>query len=106
MALEQTIKQLRKDVKKLIATRCDEKFDADTYGAVDLDPGLLVILVIVKTDAKKHILASDATWISQVRESLIFRNYPSNAIDKVIVAVESQETVYRESRGDWHLHLQ
>jgi len=104
MNLNSIIRKVKKETKVIVSQRCSEMFDVICYGSVHIDAGLLVILIAVRTDEIKSRLALDSEMNSLIRESLVRNGYPASAIDNVIIWVESQETVDRESHGDWHIH--
>ncbi len=43
--------------------------------------------------------------MNSLKEVLIKHDYPKEAIDLVHIGIESQETVERESDGNWYNHF-
>jgi len=103
--LKNKIVHIQNDIKNIVTNYCDEKIWIMRYGAYDIDPKYLVIWVCVVSDCMKHKLQSN----NELKKSidLIFKKhgYPEQAMSKVKVGFESQETVDRESEGDWYLHF-
>jgi len=53
-----------------------------------------------------HIqLSNDKSLNDLLRNTLIIAEYPKEALNDVFIGFESQETVKRESGGDWYLHF-
>jgi hypothetical protein len=92
-------------IKKMIILHCKEKFWIEWYGAYDIDPKNLVFLICVQTDKMKKQLELESDLINSIRFLLNKYNYPDEAIKYVHIGFESQETVDRESQGDWYIHL-
>ena len=103
--IKKAISKSKRDIKQLIHRYCDEKFWIDSYGAVDIDPKHLVIWICVQSDRMKDRLAVEPDLPNEIRSILIKNNYPHQSVDEVYIGIESQETVDRESDGDWYLHF-
>ena len=103
--LKSKIIKIKKDIILLVDKECDESFSILWYGAYNIDPKHLVYLVTVKSDDMKIRLRSNAKLNLDLRHLLTKHDYPENSRNSVIIDYESQETVDRESGGDWHLHL-
>lgn len=99
------ILRIEDDIKKLIKPVCTEKFWIDWYGAYDIDPKNLVFWICVQSDEMKQKLESDSDLINTIRLLLDKYDYPEQARKYVHIGFESQETVDRESNGDWYLHF-
>lgn len=97
---------IKKEIKTRVLAICNEKFWIDIYGSYYINPKHIVILIAVKTDKMKNRLMSDESLNLDVKKILIKNNYPEEAREYALLYFESQETVDRESKGDWHLHLQ
>jgi hypothetical protein len=75
-----------------------------SFGAFYLDPKFLVFVVGVQTDAEKERLKSDPVFSGLLKNLLSLRNWPSSAREHVVFDIESQETVDRETNGNWWYH--
>ena len=64
----------------------------------------LVYCICVELDAEKERLAADTALYAELRELLTRYNYPAEGRGEVYIGFESQETVDRESDGDWWQH--
>lgn len=106
MSLERIVRQVRKELESQVALRIADGFAVMWYGAFDIDPVHLVYLVTVSTDSEKHALRNDELFDKGLRSMLSHNGYPVEAIAAVHLWIESQETVDRESHGDWHVHIQ
>lgn len=104
-SLKRKILDIEEDIKKIIALNCDESFFINWYGAYDIDPKNLVFWICVQSDALKSNLSTNKNLISTLNNLLIKYDYPKEAIPFVHIGFESQETVDRESDGDWYLHF-
>ncbi len=93
------------EIKLIIRSHCNEKFWIDWYGAYDIDPRYLVIWFCVESDKVKANLESNPELVNKIRETLVKCNYPEQAIPFVLIGFESQETVDRESKGNWYDHF-
>jgi hypothetical protein len=89
-----------------IKENCKENFWIDVYGSYYINPKHIVLLIAVKTDKMKNVLLSDRKVNLDLKKILVKNNFPKEARKFVLFNFESQETVDRDSRGDWHLHLQ
>lgn len=74
------------------------------YGAYTIDPKCLVYWICLKTDNEKQRLQADEVLTRRLRDYLIQYDYPPEGRDSVHIGFESQETVDRESDGDWFQH--
>ncbi|MFZ2783499.1 MAG: hypothetical protein WAZ36_03810 [Sediminibacterium sp.] len=93
------------DIKNIVKCVCEQKFWIDWYGSYDIDPKYLVIWICVESDNIKLGLESNKELVNKLRETLIKNNYPKEAVPFVHIGFESQETVDRESNGDWYKHF-
>jgi len=103
--LKQKIKHIEIDIKEIVSTFCIEKFSVLYYGSYEIDPKNLVFWVCIETDKMKTHLENNKDLNNKLRNSLVKNEYPSEAINNVYIGFESQETVDRESKGDWYLHF-
>lgn len=103
--MKDIISRIVKDIKSLVNPICEEKFWVEWYGAYDIDPKNLVFWICVQTDKTKKRFESDPNLSNNIRPLFENYNYPDQAREHVYIGFESQETVNRESNGDWYLHF-
>lgn len=99
------IQNVKRDTEGIISNICKEKFWIDYYGAYHINPDNLVFWICVETDVLKEQLKADKSLISEFRNLLTKYDYPEKSRDAVFIGFESQETVDKESGGDWYLHF-
>lgn len=104
-SLKRKILDIKDDIEQLVKTHCNEKFFIDWYGAYDIDPRYLVYWICIKTDREKAKLKDDLKLNSELRQLLEKHKYPTNVQKFVHIGFESQETVDRESNGNWYHHF-
>lgn len=104
-SMKRKILDIKEAIEKLISPICNERFFIDWYGAYEIDPKYLVFWICVKSDKMKLSLKSNTALIKELRGLLIKHNYPEQARQFVSIDFESQETVDRESKGNWHQHF-
>lgn len=104
-SLKKKILDIKEDIKKKVSSICTEKLWIDWYGAYEIDPKYLVYWICVETDVMKLKLKADNQLMNDLRYLLQKHKYPTESIDSVIIDVESQETVDRESKGNWYHHF-
>lgn len=71
------------------------------FGAYEIHPKYLVVLIRVETDRDKLKLNQDVAFRTALKSQLEVVSYPREGRDGVAFDVESQETVDREWAGDW-----
>lgn len=103
-SIESLTKTIQSAMARRVAASAREKSWVTYYGANDIHPRHLVYWICVESDAEKHRLAADAVLYAELRELLTRFNYPVEGRDEVHIGFESQETVDRESGGDWWRH--
>jgi len=104
-SIKRKIIDIKEDIKKNITPLCNETFWIDQYGAYNIDPKYLVFWICVETDELKLKLKSNALLKNDLRNLLVKHNYPEQARSFVHIDFESQETVDRESGGNWYDHV-
>lgn len=93
-------------LKAAVAERTSfENVSAFWYGAVDIHPKHCAIWIRVRTDAEKARINDDAVLLNELRGLLEANGYPAAAMPHVHLGVESEETVQRESAGNWWHHF-
>ena len=75
-----------------------------SFGAYYIDPKHMVFVVGVPTDEEKEQLKSDQKIKDEFKSLLETYNWPIGARDHVAFDIESQETIDRESNGNWWHH--
>jgi hypothetical protein len=75
-----------------------------SFGAYYIDPKHLVFVVGVPSDAERDSLQSNPEFHDQLLTLLCRFNWPDTARSAVIFDIESEETVDRESGGNWWYH--
>lgn len=102
--LKDTVDAIEHDLTARMRPVARETFWVTHYGAYDIHPCYLVYWICVKTDAEKRRLEADASLLRALREVLAQHDYPVEGRESVHIGFESQETVDRESRGNWWHH--
>jgi hypothetical protein len=103
--IKRKVLDIKDDIKTLIKQNCTENIFIMHYGAYDIDPRHLVYWICVKTDKMKAELAGNEKLNYNLRQVLTKNEYPKDAHDNVFIGFESQETVDRESKGNWWVHF-
>ena len=103
-SLKRKIFFLKDDMKKTVSEVSTEDVRIDWYGAYDIDPKYLVFWICVKTDREKEKLIANKELYARLRNLLSKYNYPLEARKYVFINFESQETVDKESDGNWYYH--
>lgn len=75
-----------------------------SFGAYYIDPKYLVFVVGVPSDEEKNKLKADPNFDQAMKALLIKYNWPLTAREYVAFDIESQETVDRETNGNWWYH--
>ena len=103
-ALSRRIHRIQRQIEDVASSKISERFWVTHYGAVDINPRSLVFWICVESDAEKHRLERDQIFLEELRNLLKLNQYPDEAIPYVFLGIESQETVDRESGGNWYVH--
>ena len=104
-SLKRKILDIEDGMKTRLASVCSEPFWIWWFGAFHVNPKNLAYWICVKSDVTKQRLKSDYHLQKDLRELLANYNYPAEARQSVFIDFESQETVDRESDGNWYAHL-
>lgn len=104
-SLKKKIRTIEEEMKKILSMSLNEKFTILHYGVYEINPKHLVFWICVDTDGIKEQLQKDKKLNNNLRNVLVKSEYPIEAVDDVYIGFESQETVDRESKGDWYLHF-
>ncbi|HVU15604.1 MAG TPA: hypothetical protein VHD32_01670 [Candidatus Didemnitutus sp.] len=96
--------RIEKAMDAMIAGVSQEKHWVTHYGANDIHPKHLVYWICVQTDAEKKRLEEDPDLYRKLRTLLTDYQYPLAGRNEVHIGFESQETVDRESGGNWWHH--
>lgn len=104
-SIKRKIFDIKAKIKKVVKKYFAGHFWIAYYGAYDIDPKNLVFWICVKTDNEKKLLQSNEQLKQELRNTLVEFNYPEKAIPFVYIDFESQETVNRESNGNWYYHF-
>jgi len=103
--IKKKILDIKTDIGKIIQPICPERFFIDWYGAYDINPKHLVYWVCVQSDNMKYKLAGNVELMAALRAVLENNDYPAESQKHVHIGFESQETVNRESKGNWYYHF-
>ncbi len=103
ISLEEKRNLIENDVKDLL-TNMKIKPIVWSFGAIEINPKHLVVVVGVQTNAEKEKLKSDPIFNSHLCNLLIKNNWPEKSIKYVSFDIESEETVKNESNGNWWYH--
>ena len=87
-----------------VGRHAKEKFWVTHYGANDIHPKHLAYWIVVRSDQEKRRLEADSALMAVLRSLLMKYDYPIEGRDWVHIGFESQETVDRESDGNFYHH--
>ena len=104
-SIQKKIIYIKSDIKTFIKPLCREHFWIDSYGAYEIDPKSLVIWICVESDKVKSELESNLDLLNKLKNVLVKYKYPEHARVHVKIGFESQETVDKESNGNWFHHF-
>ena len=75
-----------------------------SLGAYNINPKYLVFVVGVPTDKEKNQLKNNKEFNQSLKSLLEKFNWPKKARNYVTFDIESEETVNRETNGNWWYH--
>ena len=105
MSLSDKVARIKGDISKTVGTVCRERFWIDCYGAYEIHPRHLVFWICVDSDREKTKLAGNVELMNSLRNILVVHEYPTEGRSFVHIGFESEETVARESGGNWYYHF-
>jgi len=103
--LTKAVRRAEKRMCDIVSLKLGHRVTPLSYGSIDVDPGLLVIWIRVRNDEEKEQLTVDETLRESLRQELLEEGYPEEAALRAFIGFESQETVDRDSSGDWWGHF-
>ena len=101
--------RIRRVVKRLVAGKGVVAAKTVTpwmfwIGAYDIDPKYLFFVIGVQTDRERDGLRADQQFSEQLMQTLVAVDWPEAARPHVKFEIESDETIKRESGGNWYAH--
>jgi hypothetical protein len=101
--------RIRRAVKQLLAAKGVVEAKSVSprifwIGSYDIDPGNLFFVIGVQTDRERDRLRVDEQFSEQLRQALVTVDWPEAARPHVKFEIESDETVNRDSGGNWWIH--
>ena len=102
--LGRKVRRIQRSLERLAKAAAREPLWVTRYGAFYIHPRHLVYWICVKTDAERDRLASDPNLVASLHHTLVECDYPLEGRSDVHIGFESQETVDRESEGNWWYH--
>ena len=103
--IHEKIMAIKDDIERMLGPYCSEKYEVIWYGAYNIDPMHLVFWICVQTDTMKSALSKNTLLNSELRQLLEKHQYPLPARPFVYFGYESQQSVNRESKGNWYHHF-
>jgi len=102
--LGRKVRKIARAIERCAKGAAQEPLWVTHYGAFDIHPRHLVYWICVKSDTERDRLASDQALMTSLRRTLVDCDYPLEGRSEVHIGFESQETVDRESDGNWWYH--
>lgn len=101
--------RIRRAVKRLVAVKGVVAAKSVSpwvfwIGAYNIDPKYLFFVIAVQTDRERDRLRADQQLSEQLMQALVTVDWPEAARPHVKFEIESEETVKRESGGNWWAH--
>ena len=101
--LKWKICRIESAIKSLIKTE-NSKPIVWSFGSYTIDPKYLTFVVGISTDEKRNQLRNNTEFNKSLKLLLAKFNWPKKARNYVTFDIESQETVDRETNGNWWYH--
>ena len=102
--ISEVAKRIEDALSAVIKKVAKEKHWITHYGANHIHPKHLVYWICVQSDTEKKRLEADLDLNRSLRNILTEYDYPVEGRDLVYIGFEPQETVDRESDGNWWHH--
>ena len=99
------VTRIENQIKRLLKSEYQAKSWIFLNGTLDFDPEFVTFWICVKSDEQKNRLKSDSQLMKKLWSLLIQYDYPMTSDDHVYFDFESDETIKRESRGNWWVHF-
>jgi hypothetical protein len=99
------IADIEKGILEIVQPLTSEHTSVWWYGAYDIHPKHLVFWICITTDATKQRFEADIELLKKLRFLLEFYDYPIIGREGVHIGFASEETVQRESKGNWFYHF-
>jgi len=104
-SLHRKILDIKDEIISIVGRASIESFRVDWYGEYKINPKNLVFWICVESDSARDKLRSNSVLNAELRQLLETHGYPVSARNDVYIGFESQETVSRDSNGDWFRHF-
>ncbi len=102
--LARKIKRIEAGIVRLFKKQVGIDTSIWSYGAYEIDPKYLVFVIRVDTDKTRDRLRADEALKQGLFQLLVEEDWPEPAREHVHFSIESEETVQRESGGNWFYH--
>jgi hypothetical protein len=96
-----TIYKARRELRR-IAQRRFPSVTVKTFGATNVDPKHLTVIVATVSDDERDKLKEAPGLDSELREALFRVGYPAAAVPAVRFVIESREALNRDFGGSWY----
>ncbi|MCB1595394.1 MAG: hypothetical protein KDI76_10820 [Xanthomonadales bacterium] len=101
--LSKKLSEIRLAIEEMLEDKAI-KHKVWNFGAYDIDPKYLVIVVGTETEIQKQELRSDKSFNESLKNLLEQFDWPEAAREHVVFSIESQEAVDKQSNGNWWYH--
>ena len=102
--IDQVTALIERAITDEVSRHAKEKFWVTHFGANRIHPKHLVYWIVVGSDHEKCRLEADSALMAALRSLLVKYDYPNEGRNGVHIGFESQETVDRESNGNFYYH--